>query len=153
MQGQTRTYSDAEFHGKVRMARLRSDIIGYGPQPEPTEEAEQRLTITISGQVWLSRYNYGNGIRYSLKEIHRLRCDATIVSTLLEAMGRYFADNPTVGMATDVGMWSLELMNQDGERFKYHGSLVMDQSGLSDLLRHSLALPDLWAFDGGKRET
>lgn len=78
-----------------------------------------------------------------------LRYTAEVTQVLLEALGRYFGNNPIIGMATDVGDWSMELTNEEGERFKYHGSLVSDSSGLSNFIRLALGLPILWIFDGG----
>ena len=117
--------------------------------PEPTDDAEQRLTITADGRVWLSRYSYGDGTKYTLQEQRHLRYTAEVTQVLLEALGRYFGNNPIIGMATDVGDWSMELTNEEGERFKYHGSLVSDSSGLSNFIRLALGLPILWIFDGG----
>ena len=132
--------------------KIISNIIGYGPMPEPADDAEQRLTITADGLVWLSRYSYGDGTKHTLQEQRRLRYTAEVTQVLLEALGRYFGNNPIIGMATDVGDWSMELTNKEGECFKYHGSLVSDSSGLSNFIRLALGLPTLWIFDGGMTE-
>lgn len=142
-------YEGQEFHGVAKKARIVSDIIGYDPMPEPTDDAEQRLTITADGRVWLSCYAYGNGARYVLQGQQRFRFTAEVTQVLLEAIGRYFGNDPIVGLATDVGTWSLELTNTEGDRFRYHGSLVEDRTGLSNFVRKALDLPNLWIFDGG----
>ncbi len=55
-------------------------------------------------------------------------------------------------MATDVGRWYLLLMNEEGEEFKLHGSLICNsqcsQTKLSVLIRSVLDMTDLFAFDG-----
>lgn len=117
--------------------------------PEPADDAEQRLTITADGRVWLSRYSFGDGTKYNLQEQRRLHYTAAVAQVLLEALGRYFGNNPIIGLATDVGDWVMELTNEEGDRFKYHGSLVTDNSGLSNFIRLALDLPILWIFDGG----
>lgn len=71
---------------------------------------------------------------------------------LLEAIGRYFGNDPIVEMATDAGTWSLEITNTEGDRFVYYGSLVEDRTGLSNFVRKALNLPNLWIFDGGMTE-
>lgn len=117
--------------------------------PEWTDDAEQRLTIVADGRVWLSLYTYGDGTKYILKEQKRLHFPPEVTRALLEALVGYYGDNPIIGMATDVGDWSLEITNVAGERFKYHGSLVEDRTGLSSYVRKALKLPYLWVFDGG----
>lgn len=145
-------YDGVRFHGTPMKVKITSNIIGYGPMPEPTDDAEQRLTITAVGRVWLSRYSYGDGTKYILQEQRRLRYTAEVTQVLLEALGRYFGNNPIIGLATDVGDWSMELTNREGDRFKYHGSLVTDSSGLSNFIRLALGLSTLWIFDGGTEE-
>lgn len=117
--------------------------------PDPTDDAEQRLTITADGRVWLSCYAYGNGTKCVLQEQQMFRFTAEVTHVLLEAIGRYFGNEPIVGLATDVGTWSLELTNAEGDRFRYHGSLVEDKTGLSNFVRKALNLSNLWIFDGG----
>lgn len=145
-------YDGIRFHGTPAKVKVISNIIGYGPLPEPTDDAEQRLTITADGRVWLSRYSYGYGTKYTLQEQRRLRYTAEVTQVLLEALGRYFGNNPIIGLATDVGDWSMELTNTEDDRFKFHGSLVTDISGLSNFIRMALNLPILWIFDGGMTE-
>lgn len=142
-------YEGLAFQGIANKARIVSDIIGYGPMPEPTDDAEQRLTITADGRVWLSRYAYGDGAKYVLQGQQRLRFTTEVTQVLLEAIGRYFGNNPIVGLAIDVGTWSLEVTNTEGDCFRYHGSLVEDKTGLSNFIRKALDLPNLWIFDGG----
>lgn len=142
-------YEEFAFQGIAKKARIISNIIGFGPMPKPTDDAEQRLTITADGRVWLSCYAFGDGVKYVLQEQQRLRFTPEVTQVLLEAIGRYFGNNPIIGMATDVGDWSLEITNTEGDRFRYHGSLVEDRTGLSNFVRKALDLPNLWIFDGG----
>ena len=145
-------YDCVEFRGVAKKARIISNRIGYGPMPEPSDDAEQRMTITADGRVWLTSYAYGDVTKYILQEQKRMRDTPEVGQALLDATGRYFSNNPIVAMATDVGDWRLELTNSDGDRYRYSGSLVEDRTGLSDFIRKALNLPYLWVFDGGKIE-
>lgn len=49
----------------VRKKRLQkkvqiiSDLLCYGPCPEPEDEIEQRITISATGRVWFTEYLFG----------------------------------------------------------------------------------------------
>ena len=51
-----------------------------------------------------------------------------------------------------IGDWNMELTNTEGKTYKFRGSLcsefVVQGVDLSDLLRNSLDMPDLYVFDG-----
>ncbi len=127
-------YEGQEFHGVAKKARIVSDIIGYGPMPEPTDDAEQRLTITADGRVWLSCYVYGNGTKYVLQGQQGFGSQRRSLKCCLRRLDGIFGNDPIVEMATDAGTWSLEITNTEGDRFVYYGSLVEDRTGLSNFV-------------------
>ena len=54
--------------------------------------------------------------------------------------------------ATDIGDWVMELTNSEGMTYKFRGSLCadLDYEGkdLSDLVRDTVGMDDLYVFDG-----
>ena len=54
--------------------------------------------------------------------------------------------------ATDIGNWEMEITNTEGNAYKFRGSLCanfeVDGVELSDLIRDSLQIDDLYVFDG-----
>jgi len=143
------------FVGTPKKIRLVSNNFGYGPWPEADEEIEQRLTITSEGRVWFSGYGpsmMGNGekLRSSQSKI-----DPKVGAYIIQQIADRFTQDYEEEIVMDVGSWELELTNDDGQRYRYHGPLceVCDKtfSELSELIRYHLGL-HLFAFDGDAAE-
>lgn len=134
--------------------QLKTNVICYGPAPDPEEEVEQHLTIRSDGQVWLSHYRYGsmNGKMPVRKEMFRV--PAQNAAAILEAFAET-CRNPEIMMnfVTDVGTWELALTDQDGTVSHFSGSAAGDYhySALSDLTRRLLMRQDLFVLDGGRQ--
>ena len=145
--------SNVAFEGKIKSMRLISEMIGFGPMPAPDREVEQRLTLNSRGKIWFSNYLYGDGVK---QKLHRKECSTispTDAAQILLLVSKEFASPQSTGFATDVGMWRLSLLNEDGQSFKYEGSLVShgdnDLLGIASAeLRKILSMPELAAFDG-----
>ena len=141
------------FEGKIKSMRLISDTIGYGPMPAPDQEIEQRLTLNSRGQIWFSNYLYGNGVKQKLHRKERSTISPADAAQILLLVSKEFASPQSTGFATDAGMWRLSLLNEEGQSFKYEGSLVShgdnDLLGIASAeLRKILSMPELAAFDG-----
>lgn len=67
----------------------------------------------------------------------------------------YFGNEYIEVFATDVGNWEMELTNTDGKIYKFRGSLCsefeIEGVDLSDLVRSSLNMPELYVFDGNSK--
>ena len=141
------------FQGTLKKVCIVSNNICYGPMPEPDEEIEQHLTINDEGRVWFSGYNYGHGgERYEKARSKNFKIDKTATDKLLNAIAGYFGNEYVEIFATDIGDWIMELTNTEGITYKFRGSLCADfdyeGTDLSDLVRDTVGMDDLYVFDG-----
>lgn len=140
-------FEQTDFKGRAVCMKLRSDDCSYGPRPEPEDDRLHSLTLTEDGQVNYNVTEFGGKRRR-----RRFKVEPSTARRLLDLVAAYFSENPILCFATDVGMWELTLLNEDGDSFKYGGSLCRDllqgDVRLSKELRESLGLPDFFAFDG-----
>lgn len=57
----------------IQKIKIISNNICYGPEPSPSDEVEQHLTISATGDVWFIGYNYGEGSgNYKIGRRHQL---------------------------------------------------------------------------------
>lgn len=141
------------FQGTIKKMRIISNNICYGPMPEPHEEVEQHLTINSEGRVWFSGYNFGTGGgQYEKARSKNFKIDRLATEKLFGAMAAYFGNEYTEIFATDIGDWVMELTNTGGVTYKFRGSLCADfdydGTDLSDLVRETVSMDDLYVFDG-----
>lgn len=141
------------FQGNVSKIQITSNNIGYGPCPEPNEEVEQRLTIAADGRVWLSGYNCGQGFeQYERGRTKNYSIGKEAANRILKAVRTYFSDEYEAVSATDIGSWEMTITNSEGKQYPFKGSLCcdfyVDGVDLSDLIRDTLDIPDLFVFDG-----
>ena len=139
------------FVGKLHSFKLISNNICYGPSPESEDIIEQHLSIREDGRVWLSFYQFGLDDKVQKKTSKQLRLSKEQAKYILTQVQSYFEIYDTELFATDVGEWNIELVNDYGEKFKQRGSLITDDGKLvdiSDIIRASLDMPDLFCFDG-----
>lgn len=124
----------------------------YGPAPRPNTEIEQHLTITDQGQVWFSRYRYGNGEkRYKLINKEHLRIpevDAKEILKLADEVTKIEDDL----FVTDVGYWELTVTDTDTVVAKKAGSLIRTDleaiQAFCDKIRKTLDRRGLFLLDG-----
>ncbi len=144
------------FNGVVRKMKIVSNNICYGPKPNPEDEVEQRLTVNADGRVWFSAYAYGDGDgRYAKIKRKIFSIEKSAAGELLNKVAAYFSDEYDQVFATDIGNWTMELTNTDGRTYEFYGSLcsdfIIEGVNLSDLLRYTLGMPNLYAFDGKRK--
>ena len=144
------------FQGEPQKIRIISNCIGYDPCPEPEKEVEQRLTINADGQVWFSAYNFCDGFDHHKKARSQMcKIDKTTATNMLTSIARYFSDEYDELFATDIGDWVMEITNTEGNVYKFRGSLcadfAVDGIDLSDLVRETLGMDDLYVFDGNNK--
>ncbi|MDF1494845.1 hypothetical protein [Caproiciproducens sp. CPB-2] len=141
------------FRGQVQKIRIESNNIGFGLFPAPYKEVEQHLTIAADGRVWFSGYNYGQGGgRYERGRTKGFSIGRDAAARILNAVGAYFSNEYQTEFATDIGTWEMIITNTDGKPYRFEGSLCcnfdVDGVDLSDLIRGTLDMPDLFLFDG-----
>ncbi|OUP64166.1 hypothetical protein B5F13_08830 [Drancourtella sp. An177] len=146
------------FTGQLQKIHLVSKRICYSLCPGPDEEVEQHITINSEGQVWFSAYVFGqvcNNRRHEKSRTQNLKLTKDCADKIFSAFTAYFSEGYDEIYATDIGDWDMELTNTEGKIYKFRGSLCSDfevnETDLSDLLRNSLNMPDLYAFDGNSK--
>lgn len=144
------------FNGTLKKMRIISNSIYYGPCPEPNDEVEQHLTVNANGRVWFSAYNFGKGFgKYTKARSNNFSIGGAAATELLNKVAAYFSNEYDELFATDIGNWVMELTNTDGKTYKFRGSLCadfeVDGIDLSDLIRDTSGLPDLYVFDGNNK--
>ena len=141
------------FQGRASKINIISNNIGFWPCPEPDEEVEQRLTINANGRVWFSGYNFSQGFdQYVRGRTKNFTIRKESASHILDSIGKYFSQEHEIEFVTDIGSWDLIITNAEGKPYKYTGSsccdFEVDGVDLSDLIRDTLGMPDLFVFDG-----
>ena len=128
--------------------------MGYEFWPDPDEEMEQHVTIQADGNVLFEVFAFGNKYDGHDKRIRTesLQLPIKTVEHMMSAFSSYFRNEYTEVFATDIGDWHMELTNEEGKIYRFKGSLCAhfeaDGEDLSDLVRESLGMPDLYMFDG-----
>lgn len=144
------------FHGTLKKIRIVSNNICYGPMPDPDDEVEQHLTINDEGRIWFSGYNFGHGgEKYEKARNRNFKIEKSDIDKLFGTIATYFGNGYDEIFATDIGDWVMELTNTDGKIYKIRGSLCADFDydgiDLSDLVRETVGMDDLFVFDGNNK--
>lgn len=141
------------FQGTLKKMRIVSNNICYGPMPRSDAEVEQHLTINDKGRIWFSGYNFGyGGERYEKARSCNFKIEKASIDRLFGAIAAYFGNGYDEIFVTDIGGWIMELTNTEGKTYQFRGSLCADfyydGTGLSDLVRDTVGIDDLYVFDG-----
>lgn len=147
------TDSPCIFQGRASKINIVSSDTGFGLAPGPEEEIEQRLTITANGRVWFSGYHFHMGYeKYLCGRRKNFSIGKEAAAGILNSVGTYFSQEHEIEFATDIGIWNMIITNDEGKPYKYTGSsccdFEVDGIDLSDLIRDTLGMPDLFVFDG-----
>lgn len=143
------------FQGKAKKVKIISNLMEYGPMPQPNDESEQRLSITADGRVFFSAYNYGNGNKYVKAKTRNFKVRPGSAENVLKLIGDYFSNEFNVPYATDVGTWELSITNTNDATVDFTGSLcpmIPELENVSSAIRTDLNMPDLLVFDGNSHE-
>ena len=135
--------------GKPRKITILSDGLCYGPAPEDSEELQQRLTINDRGDVYITYYNWQS------KSLRKERFVIPFYDAIeiIQKTNRVFAVFDPSIIVTDVGSWDLTIQDNEGNDYKFSGSLLSDTDpiliDLSCIIRNALKRDNLFVFDGG----
>lgn len=144
------------FQGRARKINIVSSDYGFGLAPGPVEEIEQRLTITANGRIWFSGYHLGQSFeKYVRGRRKNFSIGKEAAARILNSVGTYFSQEHEIEFSTDIGIWNMIITNDEGKPYKYTGSsccdFEVDGADLSDLIRDTLGMPDLFVFDGNSK--
>lgn len=143
------------FQGTIKKMKMISNNICYGPPPESDTEVEQRITVNCEGRVWFTGYNFGNFCEgYEKARVRNYKIDKAAAEKMLNTIAGYFSSQHDDFFVTDSGNWEMELTNTDDVTYQFKGSLCGlfdDEGDLSDLVRDTLGMFDLFVFDGRNR--
>ena len=139
---------------QIHKIQIISDLICYGPCPLADEEVEQHLTISTTGRVWFTGYDYGAGFdNYVIGRRQQFSIGKEKAAKLLEYISSYYENNETELFATDIGSWTLKITDTDGHKYEKTGSMcggvTTEDIDLTDYIKKNIPVDDLAVFGGG----
>jgi hypothetical protein len=142
-----------EKNMEIQKVKIKSNAICYGLPPQPEEEVEQHLTISVSGRVWFTSYIYGNGFgEYQRNRKQQVYIGKEKAKHILSLFCKYIESEPLLIFATDIGDWSMTITETNRRQHQLKGSLcggiIVDNIDMTELIRKSLLIEDLFVFDG-----
>lgn len=133
------------FESKPMKVTIVSDLLCYGPAPEPGDEISQRITINHKGQVWFKSMTCNDHSFWDEVPLRKAqaRINTDVAVDILNRIIFYFQTNRERCFVTDVGSWEMKLALKDGSVFKESGSMYCcpELNEISNIIRS--ALPDL----------
>ena len=144
------------FQGVLKKLHIVSKKIYIGFMSELDKESEQHLTINDEGCVCFTEYNFGcSGEKCEKVRSKNFKIDRVATDKMFGAIAAFFTHGYPVIFKNDIGDWRLELINKEGVTYTFRGSLcaVFDYKGmnLSNLVRDTLGMKDLYMFDGNNK--
>lgn len=104
------------------------------------------------GHAFSERYGQAANNHEALNRIIDDVTDIPLLGSAIYSQWRYFNHEYDEIFATDIGNWEMELTNTEGTVYKFRGSLCADFDyegiDLSDLVRDTVGMDDLYVFDG-----
>lgn len=141
-------HNSKQFEGNIIRLQLRTTCTKLSLDAEPNKESEQRLIVAEQGgHVYLEQLEYldeDEPVRDHYT-IHHLPADA--IHSVLAKVKHHLPMFLQTDEAQHTDRWYLTLTNDVGEQYLFRGRIGLDQNKeLSDYLRTTLQLPNLWAF-------
>lgn len=136
---------------QIQKVQIISSLICYGPCPKFDDEVEQRLTISRTGRVWVTGYNFGQGFgEYVLGRRKQLSIGKEAAQRILQYIYLYYESATHAPRITDIGRWELKLTTTDGRKFRRVGSLNGNvfafDIDLTEYIRQSINIAGLAVF-------
>lgn len=143
---------------RLQKAQIISDLLCYGPCPEPEDAMEQRITISATGKVWFTEYLFGE-IGCEKKPIGRklqFSIGKEKAMAILSKIANYLEEEPMLIRCTDIGDWTLIATDVSGDVYQMScslcGGVIVDEVDLTDFIREQIPIEDLAVFGGGSEE-
>lgn len=143
---------------RLQKVQIISDLLCYGPCPEPEDAIEQRITISATGRVWFTEYLFGE-IGCEKKPVGRklqFSIGKEKAMAILSKIANYLEEEPMLIRCTDIGDWTLIVTDVSGDVQQMScslcGGVVVDEVDLTDFIREQISIEDLAVFGGGSEE-
>ena len=94
---------------KIDKIQIKSNNICYGPEPLPTDEVEQILTLTKTGQVCFNGYIYEGGFSNFRHCRHIVKNIGQEATELIFKLVSKWTNLDELICATDVGFWEMTI--------------------------------------------
>ncbi|MGN1381398.1 MAG: hypothetical protein ACI4W2_01130 [Eubacterium sp.] len=134
---------------------IKSNNLSYGPMPAFNDEVEQHVKICRDGQVKITRFVYGSGVKrhgYVKAAKNIFMIPAERAAWLLDLISGYFRDHNEDWFATDIGDFKITITMGDGTKIRRKGSLNQDfeigDDDLNSIIRETLGDDSLFLFNG-----
>lgn len=137
----------------IQKIRIISNNICYGPEPSPTDEVEQHLTISSTGRVWFTGYNYAGGFgKYEIGRKQQLSIEKITINEILNLFSQYCESEQLLCYATDIGIWEVEITDTENKKYIFKGSLCggvsVGDTDLTEYIRKHIPINNLFVFSG-----
>lgn len=138
----------------IQKIRIESNNICYGPEPSTTDEVEQHLTISASGRVWFTGYNYAGGFgKYEIGRKQQFSIEKIVVDEILNLFSQYYESEQLLCCyTTDIGIWKMEITDTENKKYTFKGSLCggvsVEDIDLTDYIREHILIDGLFVFSG-----
>ncbi|MDR5586053.1 hypothetical protein [Clostridium aquiflavi] len=135
----------------IQKIRITSNNICYGPEPFSTDEVEQHLTISATGRVWFTGYNYGGGFgKYEIGRKQQFSSEKITINEILNLFSQYCESEQLLCYATDIGIWEMEITDTENKKYIFKGSLCggvsVGDTDLTDYIRKHIPIDGLFVF-------
>lgn len=143
------------YHKRLQKAQIVSDLLCYGPCPEPDDPVEQRLTISSTGRIWFTERIFGHlgDARYPIGRKIQMSIGKERAYAILSMLADYSESEPPLIYCTDVGNWYMTLADVDGNKEKLscsmNGDVFVGDIYLNDFIRARIPIKGLAVFGGG----
>ena len=142
---------------QIRKVRIVTNGEGYGPGPPLDVEIEQRLTISSSGMIWFTAYEYkydkeSGEIKFEICRRKQFSIGRDRASEILELFSRYLQSGQPPPFATDCGMWEMTITDTGGKSYRKTGSVCggvkVGDIDLTDYVREAIPIDRMFVFEG-----
>ncbi len=143
---------------RLQKAQIISDLMCYGPCPEPEDAIEQRLTISSNGQIWFTEYLFGEigSQKHPIGRQKRMTLGKEKTAAILSLLADYCESEPMQMRCTDIGDWTLTATTPDGKKKKLScsmcGGVTVGDVDLTEYIREQIPIDDLVVFGGWNDE-
>ena len=140
----------------IQKIQIISNNICYGPPPDNGTEFEQHFTVSATGRIWFSGYNFIGGFdNYERGRSIQMSIGKENAKTILDLIEKHLKSDILI-MATDCGSWDLKVTYTNGNVTERNGSLIDEvyagNTPVSKTIRSIVPIEDMFLFDGNYSE-